>query len=237
MRALLAGLLVVFVAASPVSAAPATLYALPQQIQTYRVVEQQSPLSPWPPDACISAVYEGVVCNRTVDPVWGDPCIWDVDDHTDVYFAGSRLGPGEEASWSHCLIADSSHLYGMRQGDHAMTLTITIEAGGVSKSVSTTGSGLCMQGMIVYPESPLRGSIPNSDGGTGIPGSVTYSVRNHTERTERYGPSGSQTSAGSGIRGSSQYESRWCPSGYWLYQNGESSYDPLTRTGFLWDLP
>ncbi len=221
----------------PVSAAPVTLYAVPQQVQTYRVVEQQSPLDPWPPDACISAVYEGIVCNRTVDPVSGDKCIWDVDDHVDIYFAGSRLGPGEEASWSHCLIADSSHLYGMKQGDHDMTLTITIEAGGVSKSVSTTGPGLCMQGMIVKNDSPLREVIPDSDGGTGILGSITFSVRNDTGQTERYGPSGSQTAAGSGLRGSSVYEDRWCPSGYWLSENGEESFDPLTRTGFLWELP
>jgi len=236
-RAFVAAVLaVLLVAPAPALAAPTQLHAVPQQIQTYDWIEQQSEWTEFGQSACfVDPVPAGTVCNRTV-AVGGGHCIWDLDDHTDVIFSGTYLKPGEEASWTRCDIQDTSHLYGMSQGDHHMTLTITIEGGGVSKSVSTTGSGLCLQGMAVMNDSPLRQTIPDSFGGTGVPGSVTFSVRNDTDRTERYGPGGSQTSAGSGIHGSSLYEDRWCPRGHWLHEQGEASFDPATGTSFAWDV-
>lgn len=51
-----------------------------------------------------------------------------------------------------------------------------------------------------------------------------------------YSPTGSLTGAGSGINNSQLYEDRWCPQGHWLYQNGQTSFDPVTKTSFAWDI-
>lgn len=219
-------------------AAPTQIHPVVQDGETnyYRLVEQQTTLWPVPPDHCTGPVYEGVVCNRTVDPLDGQKCVWDVDDQIKIIWSGTYLKPGQESSWTHCRVG-GSHVYGMSQGaGDGMTLSITISLeAGSSKTISTTGDGLCLEGPFVQDVNPINEPIPNSDGGFGTPGSITFSIRNDTNQTQRYN-NGLMVSAGSGNEGWQLYEDRWCPSGYWLGNTGEWETDALgVRYG--WSVP
>lgn len=186
----------------------------------------------------LDPVPEVVVCNRTVDPAPDGPndpktCLWDVDDHTEVNFLGDYLRPGQTVSLTKCIIGDSGWVFGIKQGGHALHLTIAIELfDGPDFTLSTTGGGLCVGGPSVRSASPLMQPIPNSDGGIGVPGQVTWSVTNTGERTERFGRVAG-VGAGSGNFGMDTYDDRWCPSGFPLRNTGEGGFD-AQGVGYWW---
>ncbi len=215
-----------------------TMQYLPGETNFYRVVEQQSPLDPWPGDVCTdpSIVYEGVTCNRT-EIEYGTKCSWDVDDSIKIAVLGTNLKPGQEVSLTNCHIADISHIYGMTQtAGSGFTLQIDFYLNGaLHKSISTRGDRVCIEGPMVAPDSPLRVIIPNSDGGNGIPGAVTFRIRNDTSRTLKMSPNGA-FNIESDIYGSSEPQSRLCPQGFWLHENGTIEDLPNGIT-YVWDLP
>lgn len=191
----------------------------------------------------LDPVPEIVTCNRTVDPDpdgVNDPrrCLWDVDDHTEVRFLGDRLGPGQSVSITKCLIGDTGWVFGFRQygGDLLGTITIDLDTGRDFTLSSRTD--FCVGGPSVKTLSPLMQSIPDSNGGVGVPGQVTWTVTNDSDRAVRFGKL-SGINAGSGNLGMSTYDDRWCPEGFPLVSSVDGGADgggwDADGVGYWWD--
>ena len=219
---LLAILLVALLSQPSKAAKPAPLYAefAGGTTHAYRNVEQQSDHY-WNQDWACNDPEPGVVCNETVDPERdgvNDPvrCLWDVDDHTEVRWLGDYIRPGQSVSITKCIIADTGWLFGIDQEvGLGLTLTISFDLSTGRDFSLTSPDRFCVGGPEVRNESPLRVPIPDSNGGTGIPGTVTWTVTNDTDRIirwQRVAPIG----AGSGNLGFDTYDGRWCPEGWYL---------------------
>ena len=230
LRAVLVLAVLGLASSTTLAAKPPSLYMQFQDgvTNTYRVVEQQSPLNPWPGDACNTiAVYEGVVCNYTEDPLRpGQKCLWDVDDHTGIYFHGSFIPARTTVSLTKCAIWDHGWTFGI-EGNEPLTYGISLDG----YFALEDDNALCVGGVQVRSDSPLMQPIPNSDGGIGIPGSVTWYVRNDSDKAVHFGQR-TNIAAGSGLMGMDTYDDRWCPSGFPLFNTGTKV--PRTDVSIWW---
>jgi len=122
-------------------------------------------------------------------------CLWDIDDQSEWWALPAKLSG--TASFSECLIADDvSHIAGFAVGSLSPDLIVTLhyEPSGVTFTLKARpyeqGPGYrylgCVLGPIYAdPSKPGVIEIPNSNGGWGVPSTITMTVTNPTSRTVR----------------------------------------------------
>lgn len=130
--------------------------------------------------------------------VWNPtPCAWDFDDHGD-YLRGGYLDPGTSATATACLIANENPLLGWSWAihpnyrftvfaDRALSVTLCYQPG-LCFPLSVIGSyryEVCIAGPFYGHDSPLIQTIPDSNGGWGVPTTATLTVTNTSSRRIR----------------------------------------------------
>lgn len=105
-------------------------------------------------------------------------CPWDVDDRLEAS-ASARIGPGESIGGDECLIADAWHgIYVtgcVRSGRLEFRATTPTGDWVLSRTVSQDCAAMCIFGSAYPIASPYMQDIPGSNGGRGVP--TTLSVR------------------------------------------------------------
>lgn len=231
---LLAAIAIAIAPAVAGASKPPSLYMALQDgiTNTYELVEQQS----CDENGCwhqygsegtvcsLDPLPEIVVCNNTVDPLRsGRKCLWDVDDHTGLLFLGDYLPARASASLTKCIIGDTGWVFGI-EGHEGVVLRITLRLDTGQEWSVETRTKACIGGPRIRSDSLIRQVIPDSNGGTGVPGTVTWSVINDSDRAARFGRM-VNIAAGSGNLGMDTYDDRWCPSGFPLFNTGEGGFD------------
>ncbi len=112
-------------------------------------------------------------------------CVWDTDD-TLIDIGWARLAPGETLEGQECLIADLGH----RIAAHAcapkgasrvlLSLSVSVPKGTwTQQTVIDEGcQAVCIVGPAYPNESEYMEPIPNSNGGIGVPTTITAFVQN-----------------------------------------------------------